>query len=471
MLCLFAYNSKAQSADSLTSVKDIPAKYYSQVDKKVTGVSNNLTKKSLKYLAKFQRQEQKLQERLSRLNPDNSAILLSSANNKYKELSQGIKSKTGLAGTLMSGAYNPNLDSLGTSLSFLKQFNSITDKVKDPLKNFDDLQGRLQQAGNIQEFIAERKNQIKELLSKYTTLPAGLKNEYTRLNKTAYYYSAQVQEYKAMLKDPDKMERKAMSILRQMPAFQKFWQKNSEIAQLFPMPSGYGTVQALAGLQTNAQVQQIAFQHMGTSSSNSANFTQYIQQQMNTAQSALNQLKDKVAQLGGTTGSGSVDLPDFKPDGQKTKSLWNRLEYGINIQNMPKTSFIPAISDIGVSLGYKFSDKINAGVGSSYKLGLGNGIQHLHLTSEGASLRSYLDVKAKGNFWMSGGWEYNYYQSFSKLTDLKNIDAWQKSALIGIKKKYKVGKKDGSIQLLYDLLANTETPRSNGLKFRIGYNL
>jgi hypothetical protein len=468
LLCLCAVCGKTQIVDSLTlSIEKLPANYYSKVDKKLNTVNEQLTKKSLKYLAKFQRQEQKLTERLKKLNPD---MVVSDATEQYAELSQKIKNKAAGINKIVSGEYNPYLDSMGTSLSFLKQVNGISDKVKQPLASFSQLQSKLQETEKIKAFIAARKAKLKDMLSKYSKLPGSIKNQYAKLNKTAYYYATQVKEYKDMLKDPDKMEQKAMSIIRQMPAFQKFWQKNSMIAQLFPIPEGYGTVRGLKGLQTNAQVQQIAFQQMGSGQSTAGNFSQYVQQQLNNAQLSLNSLKDKVAKLRGTSATGNMDIPDFQPDSQKTKTFWRRLDYGMNIQNASKTYFIPATSDIGISIGYRFSDKITAGVGSSYKLGLGSGIQHIHLTNQGLSLRSYFDIKAKGSFWLSAGWEYNYYQSFSKLTDLKNIDVWQKSALIGVKKKYKVGKKDGSIQLLYDLLAAEETPRAQLLKFRIGYS-
>ena len=228
---------------SLAGLQDIPSNYYKKVDKKISAVNDQLTKKSLKYLAKFQRQEQKLQQRLLKLHPE---LAVTDATEKYTELSQKIKSKTGGLTKIVSGEYNPNMDSLGTSLNFLKQLNGISDKVNNPMKSFDLLQGNLQESEKIKAFIADRKNQIKELLSNYTHLPAGLKNEYAKLNKTAYYYSSQVKEYREMLKDPDKMERKALSILNQLPAFQKFMKENSQLGNLFGIPSNYANTQALA---------------------------------------------------------------------------------------------------------------------------------------------------------------------------------------------------------------------------------
>jgi len=70
-LCLFGSYTGAQSIDSVaSSAKDIPSKYYSKVDKKINFVDEQLTKKSIKYLAKFQRQEVKLQRKMQKLNPE-----------------------------------------------------------------------------------------------------------------------------------------------------------------------------------------------------------------------------------------------------------------------------------------------------------------------------------------------------------------------------------------------------------------
>ncbi len=76
-------------------------------------------------------------------------------------------------------------------------------------------------------------------------------------NKELFYYSQQVQEYKDMLNDPDKLLTKSLELLNKLPAFQSFMQQHSELAGLFAVPAGYGSNQSLAGLQTRSQVQQL----------------------------------------------------------------------------------------------------------------------------------------------------------------------------------------------------------------------
>jgi hypothetical protein len=392
-------------------------------------------------------------------------LALTDATGKYNELSQQIKNKTPGINKIISGVYNPYMDSLGTSLSFLKQFNGISDKVNNPLKNFDLLQGNLQESEKIKAFIAERKNQLKELLSKYTHLPGALKNEYDKLNKTAYYYSAQVKEYKEMLKDPDKMERKALSILNQLPAFQKFMKENSQLGNLFGIPANYGNTQALQGLQTIDQVQQLVRSRIGSG----PNATAMLQQQVQAAQGELNKFKDKLNKLGG--GSGDIEMPDFVPQNQKTKPFLKRLIFGTNIQTTHASYNFPNTSDIAGSVGYKWKNKITLGLGISYKIGFGKDIQHIHITSEGMGLRSYFEYKLKKTFYATGGWEYNY-QPFSSVQHLIKSD-WTQSGLIGISKvidiKGKMFKKT-KVQLLWDVLSYEQPIRTQPLKFRVGYN-
>ena len=147
---------------------------------------------------------------------------------------------------------------------------------------------------------------------------------------------------------------------------------------------------------------------------------QYMSQQMQQGQAKMNELKDKLIQLGNKGGS-DMTMPDFKPDEQHTKNFLQRIEYGFNIQSQRSTNWLPATSDIALTLGYKFSDKIVFGTGVSYKIGWGNGWNHFKLSSQGIGLRSYLDIKARGSLWISGGYEFNYMQEFSKFDDIKNI--------------------------------------------------
>lgn len=196
---------------------------------------------------------------------------------------------------------------------------------------------------------------------------------------------------------------------------------------------------------------------------------QVMHQQVQGAKDQLNLLKDKVNKLGG--GSTEKEMPDFKPNDQKTKSLLQRLEFGSNLQTVKSNKFFPSTTDVGLSLGYKLNDKSTIGLGGSYKMGWGRDIRHISISHQGIGLRSFVDYKIKGSIWLSGGAEMNYRSQFSNFKILDNYSAWQKSALIGISKKYQVSKKvKGNAQLMYDALWKEQVPRTQALVFRIGYN-
>ena len=450
----------------------MPSKFYSKVDKKISSIDDHLTKKSVKYLAKFQRQERKLQEKLKKLNPEN---VVENANEKYNELSQKIKSKTAGASKIVSGEYNPYLDSLGTSLSFLKQFKGISAKVKEPLESFNQLQSKLQLSEKIKEFIVERKNQIKELLSKYAKLPLGLKKEYDKLRQTAIYYQMQLQEYKNMLKDNKKIEQKALGILNKLPAFQKFMKENSQLASLFRIPNSSslagGQAAALTGLQTRSSVQSLIQQRIAAGGPNAQ---AQIQANLAAAHIELNKLKDKLNAFGG--GSNDVEMPEgFRVNPEKTKSFLKRLEYSTDLQFSKTNNLLPSTADIGLGIGYKLDDKKIIGIGMNYKMGMGS-IQHINITHQGLGFRSYMDWKIKKQFFISGGYETNYYPAYNRVSqisppggDLEGA-AWQRSALVGVSKKYKINKKvKGEMKILYDFLANQHIPVSQAVVFRLGY--
>jgi hypothetical protein len=87
-------------------------------------------------------------------------------------------------------------------------------------------------------------------------------------------------------------------------------------------------------------------------------------------------------------------------------------------------------------------------------------------------LRSFVEVKLKGQWYAMGGFEANYLSSFDKMEQLRNYDAWQQSGLAGISKKFGGGKKlNAKLQLLWDFLSYSQIPRRQAFLFRVGYVL
>jgi hypothetical protein len=202
-----------------------------------------------------------------------------------------------------------------------------------------------------------------------------------------------------------------------------------------------------------------------------ANIIQVVQQNVQSAQDEIAQIKKKGSSYGNSA-TNELDLPNFKPNLGKSKSFTKKLEYGTNFQTTHSNFFYPTTTDISLSLGYKVSGDNVIGIGGGYKIGLGKDIQHMQFSSEGASVRSFLDIKIKKSFFASGGFEYNYQKPFNTSNIFYHYDLWQQSGLVGISKiisfKTKVIKKT-KIQLLWDFLSYQQIPKAQPLKFRIGY--
>lgn len=475
---LQATGLKKEAADGVHSLS---GKSLRLLQKKYDKMSASLQKQSQKMLSRMQKKEERLKEKLCRKDSAKAAELFGNDDNRYDELQAKLKLPFDSTDRFPLKEYLPGVDSLQTAMNFLRSVgvNLSADKLQKITKAGDELkelQDKLQKANDMEAFVRQRERQLKEQLQN-SPFAKKLKS----INKEAFYYSQRLREYKELLTNKEKLEQKVLSAVRESHLFQSFMKKNSYLARLFPTPSNYGNTQALTGLQTRASVQQALQQRFGassfipavsTSSGSSGGSSNYLQQQMNVAQTQMSALKDKMSKLGITGGSSDMTMPDFKPNSQHTKSFLERIEYGANIQSEKSHSIIPATSDIALTAGYKLNDKSIVGLGASYKMGWGSGgIKHIRISHEGVGLRSYVDIKAKGNIWLSGGYEMNYLQVFSKYEQLKDLSAWQRSGLIGLTKKYKVGKKENNLQLLWDFLSYQQIPRSPALKFRAGFKL
>ncbi|RFM26757.1 hypothetical protein [Deminuibacter soli] len=477
-LNLHAQTSGAVDVDKATAVS---SSAIDAVQNKYSKLTRMLQKQSDKLLQRMQRKEAKLRAKMMAKDSTAAKALFAQSQQQYQQLEGKLNDTAAVTSQFPLKEYLPGADSMQTALSFLQQQQgklpdgtARLQQLQGASQQLQQLQGQLQQAADIKAYIRQRQDALKAQLQQM-----GMAKELTAINKEAYYYQQRLNDVKAAINDPEKREQQIMGAVRSLPAFKNFMQKNSYLSALFGVPDNYGSAQALAGLQTRSQVQSLVAQRMGSAATQAAaggaaggGAEGMMQQQIQQAQGQLDQLKDKANKLGTNSGSSDMDMPDFTPNKQKTKSFLQRLEYGFNLQSSGGSKLLPSISELGLSLGYKLSDKATVGVGASYKQGWGKLFNHIKLTGEGIGLRSFVDIKAKGSIWITGGYELNYMQSFNSLTaTIRNIDVWQKSGLIGLTKKYKIGKKEGKLQLLWDFLSYSQVPQAQALKFRVGYGL
>ncbi|MBN9385775.1 MAG: hypothetical protein J0H74_33780 [Chitinophagaceae bacterium] len=465
LLYSISYTCFAQDQpDKATAIINFPSKFFSRVQSKTAMLDAQLTRQTEKYLQKMARREECLRRKLFKVDSNATKNLFAGSAERYAALSQKLTSDTGSSGSLgLNGEYQAYTDSLQGMLKFMGD----NPKALASLRQLQSLQAKMQDADQVKEYIRERKQQISQFVQQHTNLSGLLGKDYQGFNQDVYYYSQQVREYKEMLNDPDKLTREALTILNKLPAFQAFMTKNSALAGLFSLPANYSNPASLAGLQTRDQVAALINQQVAAGG---AGGQTALQANLQSAQSQLDGYKDKLSKLG--AGSGDIDMPDFKPNNQKTKSFWRRLEYGTNFQTTRNSYYFPTVSDFGLSVGYKLTDRSTVGLGASYKLGWGNGIQHIAFSSQGAGLRSFVEIKIKGSLFASGGMELNYTTPFSTYQQLRNWDTWTKSGLVGVTKtvsmKSRVFKKT-KVSLLWDFLSYRQVPRTQAVIFRVGY--
>ena len=449
LILLFSLLASTESSFSQDSssvynkLYNLPDKFFGSVNSESEKFQQNLVRSTTKYLKKLSKQELKLQRKLAKKDSIAAKELFGDVNKRYDSLLNALHS----SGDKLRNIYSSRIDSMQTALNFfnknkiLGQSPAMQSKLQSVFKDYGNVQQKLKQTNFIREQLKQRQQMLKQRLQN-----VGLLKDFKKYQEKVYYYRAQVDEYKNMFETPGKMEAALLKVANKIPAFSQFFNKHSQLASLFRLPGNNDpAMESIDGLQTRAMLTQELEQRLGSGPS----VERYMSQNIANAQSGLSNVKNKLNQLG-NAGS-DMDMPDFKPNQQKTKSFLSRLELGTNVQSSKGNSFLPVSTDLGLSVGYRINSKSIVGIGSSYKLGWGKDIRHMAISHEGVGLRTFYEMKLKGSFWLSGGAEMNYRSSFNRVQELKDYSAWQQSALLGFSKKISLKNKtlkSTKIQLL-----------------------
>ncbi len=464
-----AITAKADSV--LYKLQELPKKYLTDIDNKIDKYTSRVTNKTEKTLTKLAKWEVKIKSLLEKASPEtaqrlfsNNQLTFATALEKYKQ-GQSIV-------TNQRKKYNEYRDKLTTSIKYLEeQKEKLDTKLVQPLAKVKEKIGEYETAQDetdaMEQFIKERKKQLIDQGLQYL----GKSKYFQKINKETYYYVETIKNYKQIFSDKQKAEETALTLLNKIPAFSKFVEENSMLASLFRRQRGVSTqgntISNLVGLQRSSSVQALIRERIAAGGPNAQ---QQVMQNLQQARSELGKLKDKLLKAGAT--SSDTELPNFKPNTQKTKTFLQRIEFGNDISISKNNKLLPGTANIALSAAYKFSDTKQLGLGIAYKAGLGN-LQHIKLTHEGIQLRSFGEMKLKKGFWFTGGWELIQNAGFKNFEQLKGYELWQQSALIGIEKKLRINTKwfkASKISLLWDALSKNHTPVSQSFQIRFGYN-
>lgn len=454
--------SSSDSAGATISTK-LSDKYVNAIGGRSAEYQTAMAQNTEKYLEKLKSKELLLQKQLSKIDTGAASKLFNGTEQTYTKLENDLKNNSENV-VRSCGRYVPGIDSAMTSLKYLEQsgvagkLGSNVSQVTTAMSKVKALEDQFKKTDNVEDFIKQREAYLQQQLSSYN-LP-GLQ----QYKQEAAYYAQTMNELKEDWDDPSRIESKAITILNKIPAFQDFMKKNSMIAGLFNIPDDYSGA-GLGGLQTRDRVQAAMQQQMGNMSAGGA---QTAQQNIGDGQSALTDLRSKL-----NSGSTDLAMPAGQGNNQHTKSLWKRIQYGFDMQSSKSNLYYPNQTIFTVTAGYKLTEVNTVGIGIGYTVGWGKDIQHISVTNQGIGFRSFADIKIKGSFYGSGGFEYNYAYPFQSFSQMSNSGLWQRSGLIGITKMVSIRShlvKKTKLQLLWNFLSYYQTPKTQPIVFRVGYN-
>jgi len=376
LLCYAVTESFGQSVDSVGNrLTQFPMRLFGHVQSKAAALSGRLERQTQKYVQRLQREEERLERKLYAIDPSGAKYLFTGSNAQYAAFDRRLQNDPGTNHQQLSGVYQPHVDSLQTALAFLKgspqllrpmattsdihaaDAGSVSPErlaqINTASAQLQAIQAKLQDAGRIKGYMQERKQAIAQYIASHADLQPALAKPFAGMQRTMYYYSAQVNEYRSMLNSPDKLEQQALGMLSILPAFASYMSVHSQLGSLFSLPGGGSATRALAGLQTRSQISEAATSHLkdaaaGGSSNQSSNSAAATAPGAVASQLAL--YKSKLSQLG--AGSSDIDAPNFRPNDQKAKLFLHRLQYGVDLQTSQTTYYFPTTTSFGVSLGY-----------------------------------------------------------------------------------------------------------------------
>jgi hypothetical protein len=472
-----SYGQQDTIISIMPNITKVPLKFIKQTNEKIDKYSNRLTSKTEKTLEKLAKLENRIHKLLEKNSPETVQKLFGEGRETFASMLAKIKEGKSLLENYKA-KYDEYSDKLSTNISFIEtQKQELNKKYIEPLQKAKEkitqLEKDVAETETAERLIKERTKLL--LQEAYKVL--GKNKLLNKIGAENYYFGESIRNYKEIFQDSKKAEKLAFDILNKIPAAKEFLHKNSMLVSLFGIQSPAANGASLAGLQTRASVNSLIQGRIAASGPNAA---AQISANMQAAEAELSKLKDKIVKAGSSsTVEGEEGMPSFKKSEVKSKTFKQRLELGSNFQFGRPNRYASSQADVGMSVGYKLNDQSLIGLGFSYKLNYGS-INNFYVAHGGVGLRSFMDWKLKKQFFVSGGLEINYNNSFKNFSELRNANgtsgignSWQSSGLIGLSKKINMKTKwvkGTKLSLLYDMLYNTHVVPTQPVVFRIGYN-
>lgn len=436
---------------------------------KAANFNKRINKRTSKAISRLKRQEKRLEKSLSsidKLTGLNNYKLGVDSLDFYKKLT-GLKDFNSI-NQLKNSRYSGLLDTAKSLMKFLDG-KSLDDKmpseISNTLQEITRLEHGLGTSTQLENYMKNRKAELSSILSRYE--PNHKFNKILKgWGKEYYYYGETVKNYHNLLDDPSRIQAKVFEVAKSIPAFKDFMKENGALASIF---NGH-ELQDYSGLQTREQVnEQIKAQLAQLGSKGKDLLSGKLDEGKQILEKASEEFTGK---------DNKQEEKDFKPNSQKTKTLWQRLEIGTDFQFNRKTKELPMSVTTGFTVGFKLHDKFTVGTGIGANINAGKDLKHPVPAAQKVNFRSYSEYSLGREFYLRAGWERSFTKMVTRFESYNNHEYYQESALIGISKSLPTSikvpllkkKMSGKIMLMYDLLYKQHITKTPPVVFRVGYN-
>jgi len=121
LFTILSYACVAQDQpDKADALLNLPSRFFSRIQHKTSGLDEQLTRQTEKYLFRIQRREQRLYKKLYKVDSLGAKALFAGSTDRYTALGQKLASDSGGSSLHLSGEYQAYTDSLQGMLKFMK---------------------------------------------------------------------------------------------------------------------------------------------------------------------------------------------------------------------------------------------------------------------------------------------------------------------------------------------------------------
>ncbi|MDR2037073.1 MAG: hypothetical protein LBQ60_04040 [Bacteroidales bacterium] len=413
-------------------IKELPQKDAVRSIQQSTGRMKQFTRKNDRRTKKSRKRMQRYEKRLSKDMDSIPAPLAAPID---------VSTDAGLGN-------EPHLDNLKNAYQFSGQTQiAPPSQVQEGLSGIDKTKQSIHASSQMKNQLHQRTGNWKQCAKGTARNQRIIK----KMEKESYYYTAEVNKYRQIIRDPSTLDQQLTDALKQHPQWSSF------MASLPAKP------QDPEKMQPKEMIRQMMQSQAGSIDPNA---TQLIKD----AQSKGSELLGTLSGGEGGNIDNASQLPGFVPNPYKTKSFWERVDVGFDLQFNKNTYHLPSSGTAGIQIGYHISRKISTGITGSYRFGLGEDIRHIRFSHAGAGYGVFFNYLIKWGFGVQPGFERNWRSSIDTKDGQHFKSAWRSALLLGITKEYRIGKKaKGNVAVFYDFLHKRQVPHSNAFLWKMGW--